>query len=141
MLTETMEPLSTSSLSEPTLSPDSILPSTNDKRSIDENDEPHLSKRLRSSCSQASNTTTVVKWIPPSKQSVTRLQTQSSSLFQFTVFLISNILSSTDNHLTDEHSRWLHSILNLYDPDYNNETTDVLIQTASKVAKINLVNQ
>jgi hypothetical protein len=140
MLTEATDPSS----SESTLSPDSILPSTNDKRSIDENDQPHMSKRLRSSCSQASsssssNTTIVVKWIPPSQQCVTQLHTQSPSLFHFTRCLINNIISSTDHYLTDEHFRWLHSTLNLFNSDHNNEKFDVLIQTAYEAAKRNLV--
>ncbi|CAF0979301.1 unnamed protein product [Rotaria sp. Silwood1] len=143
--TENVHPPSTSS--EPTPSTNSIIPSTSDKRSIDENDQPHIAKRLRSSCSQASNnvntttttTTTGIKWIPPSKQLVTHLQSQSSSLFQFTLSLIHTIFTSTDNHLTDEHSRWLHSTLNLYDHNYNSEKINVLIETACKVAKISLV--
>jgi hypothetical protein len=101
------------SISEPTPSTNSIIPSTSDKRSIDENDEPHISKRLRSSCSQASNssnTTTVIKWTPPSKQHVTRLQSQATSLFQFAVSLVNIIDPSTDN-LTIEHENWLHSNL------------------------------
>jgi len=137
-LNETLDNTPSTS-SESTSSPNSIIPSTSDKRSIDENDEPHISKRLRSSCSQASNTTTVVKWIPPSKQLITHLQSQSSSLFQFTLSLINTILPSTDNHLTHEHSRWLHSTLNLYGHTDNNEKINVLIETACKVVKINLV--
>jgi hypothetical protein len=138
--TENVHPPSTSL--EPISSPNSIVPSTSDKRLIDENDEPHISKRLRSSCSQASNssnTTTIIKWIPPSKQFVTHLYSQSSSLFQFTLSLIRTIFSSTDNHLTDEHSRWLHSTLNLYGHNVNNEKNHVLIEKACKVAKISLV--
>jgi len=138
--TENIHPPSTSSELVP--SPNPIIPSTSDKRSIDENDEPHISKRLRSSCSQASNssnTTTIIKWIPPSKQFVINLQSQSASLFQFTLSLIRTIFSSTDNHLTDEHSRWLHSTLNLYGHNDNNEKINVLIETACKVAKLNLV--
>ncbi|CAF2592883.1 unnamed protein product [Rotaria sp. Silwood2] len=142
--TEYVHPPLTSS--EPIPSTNSIIPSTSDKRSIDENDEPHIAKRLRSSCSQASNssnttttTTTAIKWIPPSKQLVIHLQAQSSSLFQFTLSLIHTIFTSTDNHLTDEHSRWLHSTLNLYDHNYNSEKINVLIETACKVAKISLV--
>lgn len=118
----------------------SHVSSTSDKRSIDENDEPHISKRLRSSCTPTINhTTTVLKWNPPSKQIVSHLQSQSSSLFQFTLSLIRTIITSTDNQLTEEHSRWLHLTLNLYDHNYNSDKINVLIETACKVAKISLV--
>jgi hypothetical protein len=122
------------------------LTSTGDKRSIDEHDELHLSKRLRSSSSHTSqsptsiNTTTaMIKWVPPSKHSVTRLQSQSSSLFQFILSLIHMILTSIDHQLTDEHSRWLHSTVNLYGHHYNRDKINLLIETACKVAKINFV--
>jgi hypothetical protein len=139
--TENVHPLPSTS-SEPIPSPNPIVLSTNDKRSMDENDEPHISKRLRSSFSQtsnSSNTTTIVKWIPPSKQRITCLQSQSGSLFQFTLSLVNTIFLSTDNHLTDEHTRWLHSTLNSYGHNYNNDKINVLIETAYKVAKLNLV--
>ncbi|CAF3708171.1 unnamed protein product [Adineta steineri] len=118
------------------------LPSTSDKRTIDENDGPQATKRLRASSSQASNncnSTTIIKWIPPSNQLITHLQSQSSSLFQFILALIQTIISSADNQLTDEHSRWLYSTLDLYDHNYNNEKINILIETACKVAKINFV--
>jgi len=125
-LNETLDSTSSESIS----SPDSIIPSTSDKRSIDENDEPHISKRLRSS-----SITTVVKWIPPSEELVIHLQSQSSSLYQFTSSLVNTILPSTDNDLTDEHSRWLHSTLNLYGHTDNNEKINCLIETACKSRK------
>jgi hypothetical protein len=126
------------SSSESISSPNPILPSTIDKRSIDENAVPHVSKRLRSSCSQSSNITTIIKWIPPSNELVRDLQSRSSSLFQFTLSLVNTILSSTVTHLTDEHSRWLHSTLYLYDPNYNNNKLHLLIETAWKIAQSNL---
>ncbi|CAF4382312.1 unnamed protein product [Rotaria socialis] len=140
--TENLHPPPTSSEPISATNTNSSSPSTTDKRSIDENGEPHISKRLRSSYSQAidnTNATTMVKWIPPSKQLVTNLQAQSSSLFQFTLSLIHTIINSTDNQITNEHSRWLHSTLNLYGHNYNNEKINVLIETACKVAKISLV--
>ncbi|CAF1497847.1 unnamed protein product [Rotaria magnacalcarata] len=140
--TENLHPPPTSSESISATTTNSSSPSTSDKRSIDENGEPHISKRLRSSYSQVTdntNATTMVKWTPPSKQLVTNLQAQSSSLFQFTLSLIHTIINSTDNQITNEHSRWLHSTLNLYGHNYNNEKINVLIETACKVAKISLV--
>jgi len=125
----------------PSLNP--IVPSTSDKRSIDENDEPHISKRLRSSCSQASNSSNnppiISKWIPPSKQLVENLQSRSESLFQFILSLVRTICPSTDNHLTDEHSRWLHSTLDSYGYNYNSEKLNVVIETAYIATKLDLV--
>ena len=142
---ENVHPPSPSTESIPSSSSSSFL-ATGDKRSTDENDEPHLSKRLRSSSlpgdqSPATTTTsaTMMRWIPPSKQSVTRLQCQSSSLFQFVLSLMPTILSSTEDQLTDEHSRWLHTTVNLYGHQYNAEKINLLIETACKVAKINFV--
>jgi hypothetical protein len=135
--TENVHPPSTSS--EPVSSPSPIPTTTNDKRSIDENDEPHLPKRLRSSCSQSSPTT-MNQWIPPSKQFVTNIQSQSTSLFQFTLSLVHTIYSSIDDHLlTEEHLHWLHSALNSYGHNYNPVKINLLIETASLVAKISLV--
>jgi hypothetical protein len=115
------------------------IPSISDKRSGDENDEPRSVKRLRSSFLQSDNSTTMIKWIPPSKQFVTSLHTQSSSLFQFILLLIHTILTSSDNHLTDEHCRWLHSTVHLYEQNYNIDKLSILIETACKVVKTNLV--
>jgi hypothetical protein len=129
--------LSTNSIPTPT-----TITTAGDKRSSDENDGPHISKRLRSSCSQTSNgsnITTVVKWIPPTKCLVTRLQSQSSSLFQFILSLIHTIFPSTDNHLTDEHTHWLHSTISLYGHNNNIDKINILIETACKVEKINFV--
>ncbi len=128
---------STSSETDPSLDP--IAPTASEKRSIDENAEPHLSKRLRSSSSQVSPSTTDTQWIPPSKQLVIQLQSQASSLLQFTLFLIESILSSADSDLTEEYSRWLHSTILSYDPHSNNDKIDLLIQAAWKAAKMNLV--
>jgi hypothetical protein len=141
---ENVHPPSPSTESSPSSSSSSVLV-TGDKRSMDENDGSHLSKRLRSSSlhvdqSPATTTTTsMTRWIPPSKQSVTRLQSQSSSLFQFVLSLMPTILSSTEDQLTVEHSRWLHSTVNLYGHQYNTEKINLLIETACKVAKINFV--
>ena len=107
-----------------------LVPSSSEKRSIDENDQPHISKRLRSTCSQSSTSIIDVKWIPPSKQLITHLQSQCSSLFQFTRSLINTILPSTDLHLTVEHSRWLHSTISSYTDDSNPQKIDLLIETA-----------
>ncbi|CAF0786478.1 unnamed protein product [Adineta steineri] len=117
-----------------------ILTPVNDKRSSDENDEPRSSKRLRSSCSQSTtNTINTAQWIPPSKQLVTRLQSQSSSLFQFVLSLIHTILTPSEIHLTDEHCHWLHTTVNLYDDSYNIDKLNLLIETACIVAKTDLV--
>ena len=112
---------------------------TIEKRSIDENDQPRLSKRLRSSCTQVTTAPGTVSWIPPSKQLVTRIQSQSSSLFQFILLLIRTILTSSDDRLTDEHSRWLHSTVKSYDDQCNTEKINLLIETACKVAQISFV--
>ena len=140
---ENVHPPSSSIESIPSSSSSSLLV-TGDKRSTDENDEPHLSKRLRSSSLQVEQSptttmTTATTWIPPSKQLVTRLQSQSSSLFQFLLSLIHTILSSAADQLTDDHSRWLHSTVNLYGHQYSTEKINLLIETACKVAKINFV--
>lgn len=112
--------------------------SNSDKRAIDENAQPSLTKRLRSSYSQSNNsltTNTVLKWIPPSKQLVRRLQSQSSSLLQFISSLLEIILPSIDHPLTDEHSHWLHSTINSSDYEYNHEKIDLLITTAYRASK------
>jgi len=108
--------------------------STNDKRLSDENDQPRSSKRHRASCSRP-----ILQWIPPSKQSVTNLQSQSSSLFQFILSLVHTILTSSELHLTDEHYRWLHTTTNQYDSNYNIDKLNLLIETACIVAKRDLV--
>jgi hypothetical protein len=114
--------------------------SINDKRPGDENDEPPSSKRLRLSCSQSTNpTTNNNQWIPPSKQLVTHLQSQSSSIFQFILSLVHTILTPSECHLTDEHCRWLHTSVNLYDHNYNIDKLNLLIETACIVAKTDLV--
>lgn len=113
---------------------------TGDKRSMDDQDESHLSKRLRSSC--PTTTTTIqstINWIPPSKQLVTRLHKQSSSIFQFILSLIQTIIVTTDQILTDEHSRWLHATVNHYEDEYNFDKIHLTIETALKVVKIDLV--
>jgi len=102
----------------------------NDKRSTDENDEPRSSKRLRSS---------IIQWIPPSKQFITNTQSQSSSLFQFVLSLIRTIIISTESFLTDEHYHWLHRTINQYDSNYNIDKLNILIETACIVAKLHLV--
>ena len=108
----------------------------NDKRAIDENDQPSLTKRLRSSHTVNPLTTnTIVKWIPPSKQLVRRVQSQSSSIFQLISSLLELILPSTDHSLTDEHSRWLHTTINASDDEYNHEKIDLLITTAYEATK------
>jgi hypothetical protein len=115
--------------------------STIDKRSSDENDEPRSFKRLRSSCSQSndSQTMTTLPWIPPSKQQISRLQSQSSSLFQFVLLLVHTILTASQQHLTDEQYRWLHSTVHLYDEHSDSQKLDILIETACTVVKTNLV--
>ncbi|CAF1335028.1 unnamed protein product [Rotaria sordida] len=121
----------------------SILTSINDKRPSDENDEPHTIKRFRSSFSQSTypttTTTNIIQWIPPSKQLVTHIQSQSSSLFQFILSLVHIILNSTENHLTDEHCCWLHKTINNYDHNYNIDKLNLLIETACIVVKTDLV--
>jgi hypothetical protein len=107
--------------------------SMNDKRSSNENDEPRSSKRLRSSFSQT------IQWIPPSKQLVIHLQSQTESLFQFILSLVYTILTSSETHLTDEHYRWLHTTINHYDSNYNIDKLNILIETACIVAKRYLV--
>ena len=122
-----------------------IMAIDSDKRPSDENDEPRSSKRLRSSYSQSNNlpppttATSIIQWSPPSKQLVTRLQSQSSSLFQFILSLVHTILTPSDNHLTDEHCHWLHTTVNLYDDQYNIDKLNLLIETACIVAKTDLV--
>lgn len=124
------QPVSTPSSSSES---DLVVSSNNDKRAIDENDQPSLTKRLRSSHSLTTNT--VVKWIPPSKQLVRRLQSQSSSIFQLISSLLELILPSIDHSLTDEHSRWLHTTINASDEEYNHEKIDLLITTAYEATK------
>lgn len=121
--------------------PASASSSSGDKRSMEDQDESHHSKRLRSSCPTTNPSTvqSVLQWIPPSKQLVTHLQSQSSSLFQFLLALIQTIFNSTDEPLTAEHSRWLHSTVNLYGEEYNVDKINLMIETACKVAKINFV--
>lgn len=116
-----------------TLESDLVVSSSNDKRAIDENDQPTRTKRLRSSNPLTTNT--VVKWIPPSKQLVRRIQSQSSSIFQLISSLLELILPSNEHSLTDEHSRWLHTTINTSDYEYNHEKIDLLIATAYEATK------
>ncbi|CAF2345677.1 unnamed protein product [Rotaria sp. Silwood2] len=127
----------------------SIQTPINDKRPSDENDEPRSIKRFRSSCSQSNDSTTtttttttnIIQWIPPSKQLVTHVQSQSSSLFQFILSLVHIILNSTENHLTDEHCCWLHKTVNNYDHNYNIDKLNLLIETACIVIMSNLTDK
>ena len=125
----------------PATAPSPMDTSTIDKRSSDENDEPRSFKRLRSSCSQSNDSqpTTAPSWIPPSKQQTSRLQSQSSSLFQFFLSLIHIILTPFQHDLTDEQCRWLHSTVNLDDEPYDSQKLNILIETACTVVKANLV--
>ncbi|UJR27984.1 hypothetical protein I4U23_009242 [Adineta vaga] len=119
-----------------------IVPSVADKRPSDENDEPHASKRLRSSCSQSnhpSSTMSIIQWNPPSKQSLILLQSQSLSLFQFVLSLVRTILISSENSLTDEHYQWLQTTVNQYDSNCNSDKLNLIIQVACMVTKSNLV--
>ncbi len=109
---------------------ETISISTNEKRSSDENDEPRSFKRLRPSTSQ---------WIPPSKQLVSNLQSQSTSLFQFTLSMVQTILTSSESSLTDEHYHWLYTTIQQYDSNSNIDKLNVLIETACIVAKNDLV--
>ncbi|CAF3877784.1 unnamed protein product [Rotaria magnacalcarata] len=128
---QTVEPIETSG----TLN----LTANSEKRPSDENDEPRLSKRPRLSCSQSLDPTTTTpaihtSWIPPSKQTVINLQSQSSSLFQFILSLVHIILTSSDSYLTDEHCGWLHTTVNHYDDsNYNIDKLNLLIETACLV--------
>lgn len=127
--------------SSPTAAASPMDTSTIDKRSSDENDERRSFKRLRSSCSQSndSQTTTTLLWIPPSKQQISRLQSQSFSLFQFLLLLVHTILTTPQQHLTDEQNRWLHSTVHLYDEHSDSQKLTILIETACTVVKTNLV--
>ncbi len=113
------------------------LNSFNDKRSYNENDQPRSSKRLRSSSPLPLQT---IQWIPPSKNFVTHIQFQSSSLFQFILTLVNTILKSSESNLTDEHYQWLYTTINHYDSNYNVDKLNVLIETACIVVKRGLVN-
>ncbi|CAF0723215.1 unnamed protein product [Adineta ricciae] len=113
----------------------SITSSSTDKRTLDENDQSNSTKRLRSS---STNSTIVKKWIP-SKQSVANIEFQSTSLFQFILSLISEILPSINCQFTDEHSRWIHSTLNLYGYYDDCDRHNFLIDIACKVAKLDRV--
>ena len=107
-----------------------MLTQVSEKRSINENDQPtsHANKRLRQTT-----------WNPPSKEFVRHLQNQSSSLLQFTLALVNTIVFSSDCQLTDEHSNWLHTTMNSFGHNYNREKINILIETACKIAKLNLV--
>jgi hypothetical protein len=105
----------------------------NDKRLTNENEQPRSSKRHRLSSLQT------IQWIPPSKQLVIHLQSQSSSIFQFILSLVHTILISSEIHLTDEHYHWLHTTINHYDSNYNIDKLNLLIETACIVAKSDLV--
>lgn len=124
----------TTSSTSPTTDNDNLLVQILDKRSIDENDQPtsHSNKRVR-------RNTTEQNWTPPAKEFVRHLQNQSSSLLQFTLSLVNTIVLSSDCQLTDEHLHWLHTTMNSYGHNYNREKIEVLIETACKIAKLNLV--
>ena len=109
---------------------ETLLTQVSEKRSINENDQPtsHANKRLRQTT-----------WNPPSKEFVRHLQNQSSSLLQFTLALVNTIVFSSDCQLTDEHSNWLHTTMNSFGHNYNREKINILIETACKIAKLNLV--
>ena len=105
-------------------------PISNPKRSTDENDHPHPSKRHRS---------TNLAWIPPSKYEVDHFHIQSSSLFQFILSLLHTIIPSSEFHLTNEHYHWLHQTINHYHSNSNVDKLNLLIDTACMVVKNDLV--
>ena len=117
-----------------------MLATLNNKRATDENDESHLPKRFCSSSIQSGPTmASSTEWIPPTPEQVTRVQAQSSSVFQFILSLAHGIVTASDNQLTDEQVHWLRVTIDLYDHDYNNDKLNSLMEIACKVARTNLV--
>lgn len=101
-----------------------------EKRSNDENNPVRSSKRPRSSIQQ---------WIPPSKQFIQNLQSQSASLFQFILSLVHPMFISNESLLSEEQYNWLYAILSEYGSSPNRDKFRLLIETACIVAKKDLV--